>query len=108
MSLAKLSKKLRKRYKTGRVGLYGADQTAKDVVGRWKSERDAKVTTWSANYVTGVKEADTTIMSDNLKEWYAVLKETVAPKLRETVSPIYAEAKVTYAPKKKVPVKAKA
>jgi hypothetical protein len=108
MSLAKISRKLRRKYRVGKIKLLGAEQTARDVVGKWRSERDTKLSEWVREYSEGVREADTTVMESNLAEWYKVLDSVISPKLKEIVPKIYAEAKGLYTVKKKVKVPVKA
>ena len=74
MSLVKISRKLRRKYRVGKVSLLGAEQTARDVVGKWRMERDTRLSEWASEYTRGVREADTSIMEANLTEWYNVLE----------------------------------
>lgn len=107
MSLVKISRKLRRRFRVGKVTLLGAEQTARDVVGKWRSERDTRLPEWVREYEKGVKEADVSTMEANLTSWYNVLKTIVAPELKRVVPELYAKAKGEYLLKKKIPVKAK-
>jgi len=102
MSLAKISKKLRRKLRIGRITLAGAEQTARDVVSVWKSKRDVEAERWSRDYLSGVREADTTQMESNLAEWYKILQTKVAPRLKEVVPKVYAEVLGEYRQKKKV------
>jgi len=104
ISLTKVSRKLRKKFGLGRVRLFGSEVTAGDVVGRWKEERDKNLTRWKESYDKGVKEADTGLMKENLAEWYRQLT-MISGKLREAVTPIYAEARMEYKQRKKKPAK---
>ena len=104
MSLAKISRKLRKKMKTGRIGLFGAEQTAKDVVGEWRTKRDTEGRVWISEYERGIKEADTKAMESNLALWYSILSKEIAPRLRETIPKIYADVVGKYREQKKVKI----
>jgi hypothetical protein len=101
MSLSKVTRVLRKRTGKGRIGNYGAEQSARDVVGQWKVKRDTEGDKWSSNYRKGIMEADTEEMASNLGSWYNVLHTRVAPKLSEVVKPIYSEVVREYRQGKK-------
>lgn len=107
MSLVKISRKLRRKFRVGKIALIGAEQTAKDVVGRWRELRATKLSEWTKSYETGIKEADTTLMESNLSQWYNVLKTVVAPELKRVIPEVYARAKGEYLVKKKIPVTTK-
>jgi len=104
MSLAKVSRKLRRKMKMGRIGFFGVEQTAKDVVGQWRVKRDTEGKVWVSEYERGIKEADTKAMETNLTLWYDILSREVAPKLRETIPKIYAEVVGKYRQQKKVKI----
>jgi len=101
MSLSKVTRILRKRTGKGRIANYGAEQSARDVVGQWKTKRDTEGDRWSANYRRGIAEADTEGMAYNLGNWYNVLQTRIAPKLSEVVKPIYSEVVREYKQGKK-------
>jgi hypothetical protein len=112
MSLSKVTRILRKRTGKGRIANYGAEQSARDVVGQWKVKRDIEGDRWAGNYRRGIAEANTEEMASNLGNWYNVLHTRVAPRLSEVVKPIYSEVVREYRqgkkPKavKKIPVPA--
>ncbi|MEM2793729.1 MAG: hypothetical protein QW511_03625 [Candidatus Methanomethylicia archaeon] len=106
MSLTKISRKLRRKLKIGRVRLEGAEAVAKSVVSRWREERDRNISKWADEYTEGIRGANTEDMKYNLSEWYKILDTEVAPKLREVIPKVYAEVKAKYLGKKKVRVPA--
>jgi len=106
MSLSKVSRKLRKKMKKGRVALYGAEQTAKDVVGAWKYKRETEGEKWASEYKKGVLGADTRDMETNLGLWYSILQTKIAPRLSMAVRPIYNEVIPEYREQKRVKVPA--
>lgn len=85
MSLVKISKKLRRKYRVGKISLLGAEQTARDVVGKWRVTRDTRLSDWIREYEKGVREADTSTMEANLSTWYNILKTVVAPELKRVI-----------------------
>jgi hypothetical protein len=106
MSLAKLSKKLRRKKKLGRIAISGVEQTARDVVGAWRLKRDTEKDRWASEYKRGIEEANVNLMEANLSEWYRILSTEVAPRLREVVPKVYAEVVGKYRQRKKVEVPA--
>ncbi|MCR6669412.1 MAG: hypothetical protein NDF51_05385 [archaeon YNP-WB-040] len=101
MSLSKVTRILRRRTGKGRIGNYGAEQSARDVVGQWKLKRDVEGDRWAGNYRKGISEADTEEMASNLSNWYSILETKVAPKLSEVVKPVYSEVVREYRRAKK-------
>jgi len=101
MSLSKVTRVLRKKTGKGRIGNYGAEQSARDVVGQWKLKRDTEGDKWSSNYHKGIMDADTEEMATNLGSWYNVLHTKIAPKLSEVVKPVYSEVVREYRQSKK-------
>jgi len=101
MSLSKVTRILRRRTGKGRIGNYGAEQSARDVVGQWKLKRDTEGDKWAGNYRKGISEADTEEMATNLGNWYSILETKIAPKLSEVVKPIYSEVVREYRRAKK-------
>jgi hypothetical protein len=107
MSLTKVTRYLRRKTKKGRIANYGAEQSARDVVGQWKVKRDVEGDKWASEYRKGIGEADTEEMASNLGNWYNVLHTKVAPKLSEVVKPVYSEVVREYRQTRKVKVPAK-
>jgi hypothetical protein len=101
MSLSKVTRVLRKRTGKGRIGNYGAEQSARDVIGQWKLKRDTEGDRWAGNYRKGIFEADVEGMASNLGNWYNVLHTRIAPKLSEVVKPVYSEVVREYRQGKK-------
>lgn len=104
---AKLGRFLRRKFGVGLVSALGAEGAAREVLGTWEEEKNKNKNEWVSNYSEGLDRADIDTGTELLAEWYNILESRIAPRLREVVAKVYAEAKSEYKARKTSVIRAK-